>query len=104
MRKIAKINKAKYKRRPTNSANWQRLRAYVLARDNYTCQIKIVGICMAPYGEKLSAKNLHVDHIKPVSHGGRDVISNLRAACRPCNQHIGNNNKNDKVYKPSRVW
>ncbi|MFF7408678.1 HNH endonuclease [Streptomyces lydicus] len=27
----------------------------------------------------------HLDHIKPIARGGRDVLSNVVPACAPCN-------------------
>lgn len=33
---------------------------------------------------------LHVDHIKPVSRGGKSVISNLQTLCEDCNCGKGN--------------
>lgn len=64
------------------------IRYNVLKRDNYTCQI--CGIT-AKDGAKL-----HVDHIIPVSKGGKTVMSNLQTLCDRCN--IG---KSDKVNEDS---
>jgi 5-methylcytosine-specific restriction endonuclease McrA len=38
------------------------------------------------------AKNIamEIDHIIPLSRGGRDIFSNLQALCRPCNRKKGN--------------
>ncbi len=33
---------------------------------------------------------LHVDHIKPVSRGGKSVMSNLQTLCEDCNCGKGN--------------
>ena len=52
--------------------HWPSLRAIVLDRDDYTCWL-----CGGPATE--------VDHLFPKAHGGRDKLSNLRAACRTCN-------------------
>ena len=60
------------------------IRYNVFQRDNYTCQI-----CGAT--AKDGAK-LHVDHIIPVSKGGKTVMSNLQILCDRCN--IG---KGDKI-------
>lgn len=53
------------------------LRYDVLRRDGFRCQI--CGIT-AKEGAKL-----HVDHIIPVSKGGKTILSNLRTLCDRCN-------------------
>ena len=52
---------------------WRKMRRYILARDNFTCQY-----CMAPANT--------VDHVNPVSKGG-EILNpeNLVAACVSCN-------------------
>lgn len=64
---------AKYQR----SLMTDKLRYQVLNRDGYRCVI--CGAC-AKDGAKL-----HVDHIKPVSKGGKTELSNLRTLCDRCN-------------------
>lgn len=59
------------------------LRYDILVRDNFRC--KICG-ASAEDGVKL-----HVDHILPVSKGGKTVESNLRTLCERCN--LGKSNK-----------
>lgn len=54
---------------------WRRLRAQILLRDLYTCQE-----C------GLVSERLEVDHTVPVSQGGTDDPSNLRAMCSPCHR------------------
>lgn len=49
----------------------------ILKRDHHTCQY-----CG-------SFKNLTVDHVIPTSKGGKDVWTNLVAACRSCNERKG---------------
>lgn len=61
------------------------IRYNVLKRDNFTCKL-----CGA--SAKDGAK-LHVDHIIPVSKGGKTVMSNLQTLCDRCN--IGKSNKVD---------
>lgn len=61
------------KRHTLNKALIQR----VLKKYNHTCV-------------KCSSKeNLTIDHIKPVSKGGRDLISNLQVLCKSCNSIKG---------------
>lgn len=65
------------------------LRYDILRRDNFRCQI-----CGASQADGVT---LHVDHIMPVSKGGRTVPENLRTLCSRCN--LG---KRDK-YVPNDV-
>lgn len=60
--------------------NWENIKMYVRARDNYTCQ----------YCKKVRPKYLEVDHIIPKSRGGTDRSDNLVAACHKCNEEKGN--------------
>jgi len=75
-----------------STAGWRRLRAAVLARDGYRCQIKAEG-CL-----KLATC---VDHIVPKGKG-IEHPSNLRAACQPCNSSRGNGSSSDPA--PSGRW
>ena len=59
------------------------LRYDILRRDGFKCQI-----CGATAQE---GAKLHVDHIFPVSRGGKTVTSNLRTLCDRCN--MGKSNK-----------
>ena len=63
------------------------LRYDVMKRDNFRCTI-----CGRSADDGVT---LHVDHIKPVSKGGKTEMSNLRTLCDYCN--LG---KSDK-YDPS---
>lgn len=56
----------------------------VLSRDNWTC-------CSCKRSAKEHGIVLHVDHIKPRSHGGKDELENLQTLCLKCN--IGKSNK-----------
>ena len=67
-----------------------RIRAQVLERNGYTCQM-----CGAGAGESDSWNpnrkvKLHIGHIIDKSHGGTDDPSNLRALCSTCNQGAKN--------------
>ena len=61
------------------------MRYDILRRDGFRCQI-----CGASQKDGVT---LHVDHIVPVSKGGRSVPSNLRTLCERCN--MGKSNKYD---------
>ena len=76
-----------------------RLRAEVLDRNGFTCQM--CGLTpgeIDPYtGRKV---RLHIGHIVDRNLGGRDELSNLRALCSTCNQGA----KNITGEKPSEIW
>ena len=57
------------------------LRKQIMERDNYTCQI-----CGKYMPDEIG---LQIDHIIPVSKGGKTVPSNLRVLCNRCNGHKG---------------
>ncbi len=59
------------------------LRYDILNRDNFTCVICGVS--------SRQGARLHVDHIIPISKGGKSVPDNLRTLCERCN--IGKSNK-----------
>jgi 5-methylcytosine-specific restriction endonuclease McrA len=57
--------------------DWDRVRRVIWARDG--------GQCMK-CGKRLSFKNFHVDHIKPISRGGDEwALTNLELSCPRCN-------------------
>ena len=63
-----------------------RLRAQILRRNGYTCQM-----CGAGAGDPDDLNpnrgvRLHVGHIVDKIHGGEDIPSNLRALCSSCNE------------------
>jgi HNH endonuclease len=60
------------------------LRYLVLSRDNSCCTS--CGATPQTHGV-----TLHVDHIVPVSMGGKTVMSNLQTLCAPCN--LGKSNR-----------
>lgn len=62
------------------------LRYDILKRDNFRCVI-----CGRTADDDIK---LHVDHIKPISKGGKTIRKNLRTLCNSCN--IGKSNKYDK--------
>ena len=75
-----------------------RLRAHVLERNGYTCQM-----CGAGAGDPMEdgrKARLHIGHIVDRDHGGKDDASNLRALCSACNQGA----KNLVQEPPSWTW
>lgn len=70
---ISKTNEQKERTLMSDSLRFQ-----ILKRDNYTCQI-----C----GKKASdGVELEIDHIIPISKGGRTVPNNLQTLCKRCNR------------------
>lgn len=67
------------------------LRYDVLARDGFRCQI-----CGATADD---GYKLHVDHILPVSKGGKTEMSNLRTLCERCN--MGKSDKIETISMPA---
>jgi len=77
----------------------------VFARDNYTCQY-----CGT---EKLSGKQLTIDHVKPKSRGGKNNFENVVTACFNCNNYKADRTLNEArmtffrkgwiPYKPSFI-
>ena len=68
---------SEYHSKKQRSLMTKELREQIAFRDGYTCQI--CGKYM-PDGV-----GLHIDHIIPVSKGGKSVPSNLRVLCSKCN-------------------
>lgn len=73
----------KYERAPR--AEWKRIKAAALIRDNHRCVY-----C----GGDGSGFPLEFDHVRALKAGGRDVLANIVTACKPCNSS----------KKASNVW
>lgn len=70
--------------------NWAAIRESILIRDNHTCTR--CGACCFP-GE-YSNVVLTVDHIVPISRGGKTVAYNLTTLCSDCHSNkLGKANK-----------
>lgn len=61
-------------------------RKAVLRRDRYTCAYCGTQIGDRRRGKVLTKQNFTVDHILPVSRGGKNSWGNTVCACPPCNQ------------------
>jgi len=59
----------------TRRKNNERLRELTLIRDEFICQQ-----CQEVFNEH----KLECDHIVPLSHGGRDDLTNTQTMCIPC--------------------
>ena len=67
----------------------------VFLRDGFVCQY-----C----GTTVNRKTATLDHVLPVSHGGKSTWENSTTACAPCNAGKGNNKHHvpkQKPHKPS---
>ncbi|MBW1615087.1 MAG: HNH endonuclease [Deltaproteobacteria bacterium] len=73
----ADIKKEKSKARDLKKSEWWKRK-------------KAKGIC-AYCGKKVAAQDLTMDHIAPISRGGKSVKGNVAAVCKDCN--------NKKKYK-----
>lgn len=69
---------------PRLGVSWSR-RA-VLRRDQYTCAYCGMQIGDKRRGQVLTKQNFTVDHVLPLSRGGRNTWGNTVCACPPCNQ------------------
>lgn len=66
------------------------LRNEILERNGFSCQLCGAGPGDPdPFNPNRKVR-LHVDHIKPLSQGGRDNKNNLRVLCSACNQGRSN--------------
>lgn len=54
-------------------------------------------------GKPLEYNEMTVDHITPVSRGGKNVKSNLRCTCEECNQIKGNKTDKEMYKKLSNI-
>lgn len=68
---------SQYLRQRERAMMTDRLRMQILRRDNFRCRM-----CGAAGPDGVE---LHVDHITPVSRGGKTLPENLQALCKPCN-------------------
>ena len=66
------------------------LRNYIMVRDNYTCQI-----CGKYMPDEVG---LHIDHIIPISKGGKSVPDNLQVLCSKCNGNKSNKSNKYIIY------
>ena len=62
-------------------------------RDMFTCQYCSI---------KLPQSQLTLDHVLPISHGGKTSWENIVAACGPCNSRKGNNRRILPKKEPHR--
>ena len=79
-----------------------KLKAYILERDNYTCQICGVskGFLDSLFPHLGDYLLLEIDHIVPVANGGMgNDENNLQTLCWRCNRKKGSSKTNEQVKK-----
>jgi len=69
---------------PRRGVTWSR--DAVLRRDHYTCAYCGAKIGDRRRGRVLAKHSFTVDHILPVSRGGKNTWGNTICSCAPCNQ------------------
>lgn len=79
-----------------SSHTWRKIRAQVLERDAYVCQIR---------SNRCTEIATEVDHIVPVTKGGAKFDPrNLRASCHKCNNGRINRKRDDQwVHGPTHI-
>lgn len=84
--RLAKIDYAcslsKYEHKNQRKLMTRNLRVQIMKRDNYTCQI-----CGKYMPDEVG---LQIDHIIPISKGGKSIPSNLQVLCSKCNSNKSN--------------
>lgn len=65
----------------------------VFLRDEFKCQY-----C----GIEVSRRTATLDHVLPISHGGKSTWENSTTACMPCNSGKGNNKHHVPKHKPHK--
>lgn len=82
---------------------WRNVRARVLARDGYLCQLRIPGVCTV--GAPLAGGHVHHLHGKGACRGcSADLPSHLVATCKACNLHVGEPPAADPPNRSVTKW
>lgn len=71
--------------------------------DRQKIYVKYNGRC-ALCGRPLEFSNMTLDHIKPLSRGGKDCLENIQATCMPCNTFKGNIKPDDFMQRITEVY
>jgi 5-methylcytosine-specific restriction endonuclease McrA len=74
---------------------WRRIRAVVLARDQYVCRLEYPGC---------TGHATDVDHVLPLRFGGTHDLANLRAACASCNLRRGDGTRAVGGSEVASAW
>jgi 5-methylcytosine-specific restriction endonuclease McrA len=82
---------------PRRGVSWSR--EAVLRRDRYTCAYCGSRVGDRRRGSALGKRDFTVDHILPVSRGGKNTWGNTICACAPCNQRKADRLPNEAGMK-----
>lgn len=82
---------------PRRGARWSR--QAVLQRDQYTCVYCGAHPGATRRGRMLNHRDFSVDHIMPISRGGKNTWGNTVCACRICNQRKGSRTPHEAGMK-----
>lgn len=82
---------------PQRGTKWSR--RGVLRRDHYICVYCGIRADEMQRGRMISRSDFTVDHILPLSRGGKSIWSNTACACASCNQRKGNRTPHEANLK-----
>jgi len=82
---------------PRRGVRWSR--KAVLQRDRYTCIYCGIRPGDRQPGKRLTKHHFTIDHIIPVSRGGKNSWVNTACACQLCNQRKGNRTPHEAHMK-----
>ena len=82
---------------PQRGVRWSR--KAVLQRDQYICAYCGIQPGQPQRGQVLTRQNFTVDHILPMSRGGKNTWGNTVCACPLCNQRKGNRTPHEANMK-----
>ncbi|HEU4568894.1 MAG TPA: hypothetical protein VFR99_12735 [Marmoricola sp.] len=88
-----------------STRQWRRIRAYVLARDTgLGCRAHREGWCSQAPGDHTCTDEQEVAHHTKGRAATGDDPRHIIAACRNCNQHIGDPRRHDPPGRSITRW
>ena len=87
----------RYVNAPRRGVRWTR--RGVLQRDDYCCIYCAVRSGDIRGGHRMGKNDFTVDHLLPISRGGRNTWPNTACACPACNQRKGNRTPHEAGMK-----
>lgn len=87
-----------------STSAWRKVRALVLSRDGYLCQLKVRGVCTT-YAPMMGG---HAHHLHGKASGcagcAADLPSHIVASCRACNLATGEPAAADPPNRSVTQW